>query len=90
MSKAKENIFFFYLLLTMSELSSNAFVVISLLTRGDLKVPIVCAPLVMTVIPKSVGWGLCGLVFLSGFDPTNTSLEPRQVSKDPLPLKKIE
>ena len=27
----------------MSELSSNAFVVISLLTRGDLKVPTVCA-----------------------------------------------
>ena len=75
----------FYLLLTMSELSSNAFVVISLLTREDLKVPIVFAPLVMTVIPKSVGWGLCRLVFLSGFDPTNTSLEPRQVSKYPFP-----
>ena len=27
----------------MSELSSNAFVVISLLTRGYLKVPTVCA-----------------------------------------------
>ena len=71
MSKAKENKCV-YLLLTVSELSSNAFVVISLFK--DLKRPTVCAlcALVMTVIPKSIGWGLCRLVLLSGFDPTNT------------------